>query len=91
MRASTWRADFVHPQHPWRDYHRHLPLTGEVPPAAIRTPGVLIGLPAYDIYLLSDSEPWPISCTYTYTQSILGDLSEDGPPEYSIDLDRTVT
>ncbi|MDR6972987.1 hypothetical protein [Leifsonia shinshuensis] len=87
MSEETWRAAFVHPQHPWRDFQRTLPVCGEVPPAAIRRPGSLAGMPAFDVYLLSDSSPWPAASTYTYTQSVLGDLRDHRPPEFSIDLE----
>ncbi|MDR6611101.1 hypothetical protein J2Y42_000513 [Leifsonia sp. 1010] len=43
-------------------------------------------MPAHDIYLLSDSAPWPDHCVYTYTQSVIGDLRSHEPPEYCLDL-----
>jgi hypothetical protein len=84
---SSWRAVFAHPQHPWRDFERVIGGAREVPPAAIRLPGSLAGLPAYRIYLLSDSEDWPQSSTYTFTQSVPGRMSDDEPPEYCLDLE----
>ena len=56
------------------------------PPAAIRRPSSLAGLPAYDIYLLSDSTDWPTSSTYTFTETVLGSLADNDAPENGIDL-----
>ncbi|WP_431220065.1 hypothetical protein [Leifsonia xyli] len=87
MSENTWRAAFAHPQHPWRDFELSFSEPREVPPASIRRPSSLAGMPAFDIYLLSDSEPWPSSVIFTYTQSVLGDLRDHRPPEYCLDLD----
>ncbi|MGO4533366.1 hypothetical protein [Leifsonia sp. 2MCAF36] len=86
MSDSTWRAEFVHPQHPWRDFEHTFVDEREFPPAHIRRTASLAGMPAVDIYLLSDSEPWPESCVFTYTQSLLGDLADHHPPEYCLDM-----
>ena len=86
MTEDTWRADFVHPQHPWRDFEHTFPDGRELPPASIRRPSSLAGVPAFDIYLLSDSEPWPAASTFTYTQSVFGDLRDHVPPEYCLDM-----
>ncbi|MFP3464146.1 hypothetical protein [Leifsonia sp. SIMBA_070] len=88
MNEDTWRASFVHPQHPWRDFEHHFSGDREVPPAHIRRPSSLAGMPAFDLYLLSDSEPWPSGSTYTYTQSVLGHLGEHEPPEYCLDMEE---
>ena len=86
MSDTIWRAAFVHPQHPWRDFEHHFD-PREFPPASIRRPSSLAGMPAFDVYLLSDSEPWPAASTFTYTQTIVGDLSDHTPPDYSLDMD----
>lgn len=87
MTGSSWRAVFAHPQHPWRDFERVIPGEREIPPAEIRLPSSLAGLPAYTVYLLSDSSPWPEYSTYTYSESVPGRMSEHQPPEYALDLD----
>ena len=86
MSDSTWHASFVHPQHPWRDFEHTFPGDREVPPATIRRPASLAGMPAIDIYLLSDSEPWPASCVFTYTESVPGTLADHQPPDYCLDM-----
>jgi len=83
---NTWRASFRHPQHPWRDFEHSFYDDRKIPPASIRRPSYLAGMPAHDIYLLSDSAPWPDHCVYTYTQSVIGDLRSHEPPEYCLDL-----
>lgn len=88
MSDMTWRAAFVHPQHPWRDFEHHFG-ERELPPASIRRPSSLAGMTAFDVYLLSDSEPWPAGSTFTYTQTVLGDLRDHTPPEYCLDMDGT--
>ena len=90
MSENTWRAAFVHPQHPWRDFEHVFP-SREFPPASIRRPSSLAGMPAFDVYLLSDSEPWPEASTFTYTQTVLGELSEHTPPEHSLDMEAAST
>jgi hypothetical protein len=87
MSESTWRARFVHPQHPWRDFERPFSDAREIPPASIRKPGTLAGMPAVDIYLLSDSIAWPDECVFTYTRSVVGDLRSHEPPEHCLDLE----
>ncbi|WP_285115652.1 hypothetical protein [Leifsonia sp. fls2-241-R2A-40a] len=87
MSDETWRAEFHHPQHPWRDFAHEFASGREYPPASIRRPSSLAGMPAHDVYLLSDSEPWPAAATYTYTQSIVGSLREHPAPEYNLDMD----
>lgn len=89
MDENTWHAAFVHPQHPWRDFEHTFSDPREVPPAAIRRPSTVAGLPAFDIYLLSDSAPWPASSTFTYSRSVMGELRDHEPPEYGLDLDAT--
>ena len=90
MSDTTWRAAFVHPQHPWRDFEHHF-AGREYPPASIRRPSSLAGMEAFDVYLLSDSEPWPGGSTFTYSQTVLGDLRDHTPPEYCLDMDAAVT
>ena len=89
MDEITWRAAFVHPQHPWRDFEHTFREARGVPPASIRRPSTVAGLPAFDVYLLSDSEPWPASSTFTYSRTVLGDLRDHQPPEFGLDLDET--
>jgi hypothetical protein len=76
---NTWHATFVHPQHPWRDFEHTFEGDREIPPASIRRPALLAGMPAVDVYLLSDSEPWPASSVFTYTAVDVYLLSDSEP------------
>ncbi|MEN0083182.1 MAG: hypothetical protein AAGC66_00305 [Leifsonia sp.] len=83
---DTWLAIFQHPQHPWRNFEHSFPRSHQLPPAAIRTPSLLAGMPAYDVYLLSDSTAWPAAATFTYTESVLGSLADTEPVDHTIDM-----
>lgn len=83
----SWRCEFHHGQHPWRDSHVLVEADREIPPAAIRRQSSLAGLAAYDVYLLSDSEQWPASAVFTYVQTVTSahDLPSDVLP-YTLDI-----
>jgi hypothetical protein len=83
----SWRCDFRHLQHPWRDSQELIDVGGDVPPAAIRRRTTFAGVPAFDVYFLSDSEPWPEAAVFTYAQTVTSatDLPADVLP-YTIDL-----
>jgi hypothetical protein len=78
----------VHPQHPWRDFEHPFADGREIPPATIRKPRSWAGMPAFDIYLLSDTVAWPDECVFTYTETVVGDLRTHRPPEYCLDLEE---
>src|SRR5438094_674816 len=80
--VMSWRCEFRHTQHPWRDTDVNVEVGGEVPPPAIRRRATLAGLPAFDVYLLSDSARWPSSAVFTYVQTVTGesDLPADVLP-----------
>lgn len=86
MSDTSWRASFVHPQHPWRDFEHTFADEREHPPASIRREASLLGMPSVDVYLLSDSGPWPASSVFTYTESVVGGFADHRPLDYSLDL-----